>query len=190
MRLPWLADPVKNNFRTDILKKDPVKYLKVWLNVGIKCPMTYINAFVSNNFGYWYPDMIYPDAGAWHPYIEYKMTDVPGDYLLIKRHSLIPQFESYYNDIAYKTVFQKIPVISMLFNEGFAFWVLILTGIVCFYRKQYKLFVPFALLIGLWCTLLLSPVVLLRYAYPIMIAEPLMFAIVFLGSRFKEESKL
>lgn len=180
-----ISDPVKFSFRTAILKENPMKYFKTWLAIGIKCPTTYINAFLSNNFGYWYPDMIYPDPSINHPYIEYNMMRSKGNFLFIDRHSLIPGFEKFYKYFSYQTPFQKIPVISMLFNEGFSFWLLILAGAICCYRKRYALFLPFMLYVGLWTTLLFSPVVFLRYAYPMMIAEPLMIAVILFGEKFR-----
>ncbi|MFX3617528.1 MAG: DUF6020 family protein [Sporolactobacillus sp.] len=182
------SDPVKATFRTDILKKDPLKYVRTWVNIGIKCPQAYINGFLSTNFGFWYPDMIYPDPVTNHQYMQNWMAYIPESHVYVPQHSLFPAFHPFINYFIYKTSFQKVPVISMLFNEGFAFWILAFTAALCFYIRKPILLVPFVLYFGLWITLLLSPVVLLRYAYPIMIAEPLMIAIILFNDRFSEKT--
>lgn len=184
-----ISDPVKSYFKTNVFKKNPIKYIRTWINLGLECPVTYINAFFSTNFGFWYPDMIYPDPNSLHVYMQDSMTELPGNFIHIKRQSLLPGFQVFYKSLIDQTSFQKIPVFSMLFNEGFSFWLLILTGVVSFYRKNRNLYMPFVLLLGLWCTLLLSPVVLLRYAYPIIIAEPLMLAVIFFGDHFKSKQE-
>ncbi|MBU3841238.1 MAG: hypothetical protein IAA25_09745, partial [Candidatus Ruminococcus intestinipullorum] len=45
----------------------------------------------------------------------------------------------------------------------------------CIYKKKYTMAVPFSILVGLWLTLMLSPVVLLRYAYPLIVSIPIVF---------------
>lgn len=170
---PSVSDCVKDAFNSGLFDKDPVKFVKLWLSVGIRYPVLYVEAFLRLNLGFWYPDMIYPDPGAWHPYIEYVNSEMEGDWVQVERTSLIPPLSRFYEKFAYETIHQKVPVASLLFQPGAAFWGICLGIMLCIYKKNYQVAVPFALMIGLWLTLMLSPVVLLRYAYPLMVSMPI-----------------
>ena len=64
----------KGTFNTEEMEKNKIGFLKLWLSVGLKCPVTYVDAFLSNNIGFWYTDMMYPDPSAFHAYIEWENT--------------------------------------------------------------------------------------------------------------------
>lgn len=168
-----VSDYVKDSFNSELFDEDPIKFIKLWISVGIKYPFQYVRAFLRLNLGFWYPDMIYPDPGAWHPYIEYVNTNMEGDWILVERTSLIPPLTKLYEKFAYETIHQRIPLFSMLFQPGFTFWMICMGIMICIYREKYEMAVPFSIMFGLWLTLMLSPVVLLRYAYPLMISMPI-----------------
>ena len=168
----------------EAFKEDVPGALKLWIDQGIEHPIIYIDSFLSNTIGYWYPDMKFRDWAAWHPYIEYDMSYLEGQedvYLFIQRDSKIPWLSDKLSSFAYNTNFQNIPVLSMLFSPGFMFWIMILFIVICLYYKKYRLTLPAILLFGLWLTLMLSLVVLLRYAYPLFICAPLEIAVLFGG---------
>ena len=172
------ADSVKNHFDTAQFNTDKAGYIKVWLKVGLKCPGTYLDGLLATTYGFWYPDMAYPDPEAWHPYTEFKNTEqLEPDWVIIPTQSLCPRLFSFYQRIAYDTAHQRLPGVSMLFSPGFSFWTLLLSMLCMLYYKQRQLLLAPLLLFLLWGTLLLSPVVLLRYAYPIMISMPVVVAL-------------
>lgn len=171
---PRVSDGVKDSFNGALLDTNMSDFLKLWIEVGMKCPGEYLNAFTSMNFGYWYPDMIYPDPGTYFPYIETLNTEYEGG-ILVQRTSYIPILDKIYGFFQY-AVQQYIPVITMLFSPGFMFWVICIGIVYCIYWKKYEMAVPFSLLIGLWITLLLAPLVLLRYAYAFMVCLPIVLA--------------
>ena len=59
---PRISDSTKGTFQTEKMKEDVIGFIKLWISVGIKAPITYIDAFMSNSIGFWYPDMQYPDS--------------------------------------------------------------------------------------------------------------------------------
>lgn len=166
-----IADPIKNHLRADVFEENPGRYIKLWIKLGLKFPGVYIDSFLSNNFGFWYPDMAFPDPPAWHPYLEFKNAVTP-TFKVVKMETKSPALLKFYQDIAYNTVHQKIPVVSMLFSPGFSFWLLFIYLLAVLYFKKYRLLLPGLYLFLLWGTLLLGPVVLLRYVYPLMITTP------------------
>lgn len=181
---PRISDQVKNNMNTAKFKENKMEFISLWVRVGLKCPITYLDAFASTNFGFWYPDMIYRDPGAWHPYIEYfnsepETADIGNDpvseYTFVERTSYLSLLSKVYDKFSYETVHQYFPVLSMLFSPGFAFWIVCIGITYCIYRKKYQMAVPLSLMTGLWITLILSPVVLLRYAYPLIVSIPVVF---------------
>lgn len=175
---PRVADNVKASFNRSAFEEDPAGFIRLWAELGIRYPGCYVDAFLSMNLGFWYPDMVYPDPGAYMPHIEYENAPEEGkdqyseDGIFIERNSLLPGLEKYYRDWTEGGVYQKYPVISMLFSPGAAFWCLCLAvGYLIFIKKSGKL-LSFVLLGILWLTLMVSPVVLLRYAYPLMVSIP------------------
>ncbi len=179
---PRVSDPVKDTFHTERFEENKLEFIKLWVGVGLKCPRTYLEAFLSLNLGYWYPDMIYEDPGAYHPYIEYRNTEygaIGEGAVYIERTSLIPALEKALYVFAYGKVYQRFPVLSMLFVPGFYFWLIVLGIFVCIYYRRLDMALPFSLMAGLWATLILSPLVLLRYAYPLIVSSPLVLCMMY-----------
>lgn len=168
------SDTVKETFNAEKFEKDKMEYVKLWLGVGINNPVAYLDAFVCMNFGFWYPDMVYPDEDTWHPYMVYDNQSFEGYEVLVERTSYLPKLSKLYELFANGTIHKRIPVISMLFSPGATFWVVLIGFIMIIYKKRYYCIVPFSILIGLWGTLILAPVVLLRYAYPLMVSVPIL----------------
>ena len=70
-----ISDLTKGVLNSDYVKNNLNKYIKLWLNIGLKDPKNYVEAFLLNNLGYWYPNKNYKDDRMYHPYIEYEMLD-------------------------------------------------------------------------------------------------------------------
>ena len=193
---PRISDPVKNYFDTEKLKSDMGKYVRMYFSIGFKKPQAYVDAFLSAYIGSWYPDMNYPDPLAYHPYIawdNYKWSDYfdteENGFLWIERQSLFPALDKIYSGFTANALHQKIPVISMLFSPGFSFWCLIIFSAICIYYKRYRYLLPIVILFALWITILLSPVSLLRYSYPVMICIPILTGTVFTLSENHKDIK-
>lgn len=160
------SDILKSGFNNLNYEKDPGKYRKLWLDIFKKKPYMYINAWLLNSYGYWYPDMFINVYGGNQMYT-YKYenssyfgfeTEPPGE-----RHSLFPLYERFYRNISLELFQQKVPVVSMLFAPGFVFifFAIYLAGMIS--RKKWHLVAVFAPVLLLWATVLLGPTVLVRY---------------------------
>lgn len=179
---PKLADNVKVNFLTDRFKAEPGKYISLWFRTGLQHFDIYVNSFLANTYGYWYPDTV-PDGyrGRWITDREYKdssyfafVTERPGE-----RVHLLPALEEFYRKISLEIYQQRLPVISMLFSMGFWHWsyaflafYLVVTG----YKRQ-----ALALTITglLYLTVLLGPIALVRYVLYLFFMAPLVLALLF-----------
>lgn len=160
------SDILKSGFNNYNYEKDPGKYRGLWLKGLKRKPYMYINAWLLNSYGYWYPDMFINVYGGNQMYT-YKYenssyfgfeTEPPGE-----RHSLFPLYEKLYRNISLELFQQKVPVISMLFSPGFLFIVfaVYLAGMIS--RKKWQLVAVFTPVLLLWATVLLGPTVLVRY---------------------------
>ena len=71
----------------------------------------------------------------------------------------------------------RIPIISSLFTLGTYVWILFLCFVYILVRKAYKYLLPISLLIGLIITIILGPVSLIRYGYPLIFVIPLVLTL-------------
>lgn len=185
---PMIADSTKNYFDSEEFKSDIKKYSKLYLNIAVKSPRKYIEAFMQNSLGFWYPNKSYPDARLFHPYVEFDMADpnlFKGDYIYLKRMSGFSAYEDVLRNIMIETSWKNYPVISNFFVPGTYFWLLCFSIIIVLYRKKYNQLLVLSFWSGLWITLLISPVALVRYAYPIIFCLPLMGEVMFDKNREK-----
>lgn len=179
---PELSDPVKANFLEDNFRKSPIKYISLWARTGINNLDVYMNSFLANTYGYWYPDTVLNGYRGVHIVDKiYRdssyfacVTEMPGT-----RIHLLPALERFYEKISLEIYQQKLPVISMLFSPGFWHWFyafLALYLLLAGYRKQ-----AFALgVMGLvYLTVLLGPIVLVRYVLYFFFGMPLGLALLF-----------
>lgn len=171
------SDVLKSGFNNDNYEKSPQKYRKLWWNIFKKKPVIYINAWLVNSYGYWYPDMFINVYGGNQMYT-YKYenssyfgfeTEPPGE-----RHSLFPLYERFYRNISLELFQQKVPVISMLFAPGFVFVLFAgyIAGAVS--ERKWDLIAVFTPVFLLWCTVLLGPTVLVRYVLILWCIVPLL----------------
>lgn len=52
---PRLADPMNGALQMEALSDAPLKYINLWLQIGIKNPVLYISSVLENTIAYWYP---------------------------------------------------------------------------------------------------------------------------------------
>ena len=164
-----LADPVKNKFNKYATKEDLNKYFKVWFQEFKNHPKTYIEATISNTYGYYFPLKT-----NWVIYYKY-------DTRIVK-----DGFNYHYNNLSilrkilfgYGVSFLYLPVLGLLINIGFNVWLLLFMFTYLIYKKQYSkiaYLIPSFILV-LVC--LASPAnCYFRYALPFIFALPLNFGL-------------
>jgi hypothetical protein len=179
---PGISDLVKNSFNSDAFKKDPLRFFRLWASVGMKAPETFFNAFTRLNIGLWYPDMNYRDPQAWHPYWEYNSSHQDPSssftFILVDRDTpaCMEWLASFYQSLTYDNIYQKIPLVSLLFSSGAYCWVVLLYIGYSIYRKKYQYLIPASIPLAIWFVLLLGPVVLFRYIFPIALCDYVLLA--------------
>ena len=100
---------------------------------------------------------------------------------------MLKTYAHYLRNFSEKLSFQKIPVYSLVVNEAFPFLAIIFSLGYAFYQRQYKKVALLMLPFGFWGTLLLGPVIAVRYAFPIYVCIPFILGLVFIDENQKEK---
>ena len=177
---PRVSDVLKSGFDNRYYESHRALFYRLWLTIGARRPLTYLNAHLGTAYGYLYPDALnnvykgnamytftYTDSS----YFGFE-TEPPGT-----RESMLPALELLIEKFSLTLFQQKCPVLSMLFAPGFVFWVFlfILFGYVD--RKNLPMLLP---VLMTFATVLLGPTTLVRYVlilwyiiplYPVWISE-------------------
>lgn len=174
---PKVSDPVKIAFDNEAYEKDPGKYLKLWVQIGMKHPFAYLNAWFMTSYGFWYPDTVidvyrgntvftftYGDSS----YFGYEVEQ-PGE-----RHSFFPTLDGFYRWLSLDPTIQKIPVIRWLFSPGALFWVILFFLSYFCYSGQRKKAVPYLIALLTWLTVILGPTYLVRYVVFLWVLLPVL----------------
>ena len=171
---PYLADPVKNRA---VIHDDPAGLIKTWVRLGVQYPQIYIDAFLDNSIGYWFIEdrthaQIYGiGTESGFGYLSTDNRTMPAG-CEIEQHSLLPGLRAFMERIVSDNVYQKIPVLRIIFAPAFYWWMLCMYMAAAIYGKRYTFLLPAAFLAAYYMTLLLSPTVLIRYMYPFVVTVP------------------
>lgn len=182
---PNISDIIKSQFDNETYSKEPLKYQKLWLEVGMKKPLVYMNAWLLTSYGYWYPDTVINVYGGIQRFtFQYEdssffgfETELPGT-----RESKLPWLEEIYRQISLEIYQQKLPVVSMLFSPGFLFLLYTFFAIYFIKVKEWLKITPLLFIFLLWGTVILGPTYLVRYVLilwfglPVLLALPLIHA--------------
>ena len=171
---PHLADPVKNRA---VIHDDPAGLVKTWIRLGLEHPSIYIDAFLDNSLGLWYlwdtsHAQVYGiGTESGFGYLSTDNRVMPAGFE-VEEHSLLPGLRSFMERIVSDNAYGRIPVVRLLFAPALYWWLLYLYLVTAFYRERYRETIPVVFLTAYCLTLLLSPTVLVRYIYPLMITIP------------------
>lgn len=183
-----LSDPVKYRFRNDAFAADKGKYIKLWAKIGLKKPLSYLNAWLMTSYGFWYPDTVinvyagnsvftftYKDSS----YFGYEV-ELPGE-----RDSKIPWLDEVYRRLSLEIEQEKVPIVSMLFSPGGLFWLFAFVFSYMLYRKNYHILMPCIMVLAVWLTVILGPTYLPRYVLIFWFGLPLFTALLLEEERFR-----
>lgn len=193
MYLPKLADYTKGGLKRDYFEAHLQEYIQLWLSLGCKAPNEYIDSFLVNNYGFWYPfasldgykgyvgmeGTVLEDAEVY--YFAY-VTEEPG-----KRISLIPALDKLYYFLSTVNMHKKLPVVSLLFSPGFMFWIMVIAFAYSIYDKRFEFIPMFLLMLLMWLTVLLGPIALVRYVLFLFFCFPLVLSALFKRSKVLNE---
>lgn len=171
----WSAYPIEN-------AGDGLEMLRCAVTLAAHYPQDALNAVALLTLGYWYPDDIsMPEAhstifSTGQGYMQtYENALTP----TIQVDSKLPKLHAFLEDLfADGDGYQKLPIFATLCVPASHFWLLITACFLLLYRKQNSAFLMPALLLGTVLNCLLGPCAASRYAYPVIVAMPLLIAFV------------
>ncbi len=187
---PHLADPVKSRA---VIHDDPVGLIRTWVRLGLAHPAVYIDAFLDNSLGLWYlwdtsHAQVYGiGTESGFGYLSTDNRVMPAGFE-VEEHSLLPGLRVFLERIVSDNEYSKIPVVRLLFAPALYWWLLWLYLVTALYRKTYKEALPAVFLAAYGLTLLLSPTVLVRYAYSLMVTVPVLLPCLLSGVERKCEN--
>ena len=166
-----ISDPIKNTFNSIAFKENKMSFFKLWFDLFKKYPRDYIESFLYNSYGYWYPDTIY-----WIYATGIGNNDFGIEQTGLKDLKLLDKLTEYRN----------IPVISMIYSIGFAFFIILFVIVYLIYEKKYKYILSFITIIALWITTLASPVYCeYRYIFSIFTCLPILISTIMINKENK-----
>ena len=157
-----ISDPVKSEFNNEYYKEHKGEFYSLWFELLGPHFKDYVESFLSNSFGYYYPAASYWVANRTLEKNELGIvqSSITEGKIVRKVDSLIEK--------------REIPIISMMFSIGFAFWLIIWNLAYVILKKEYKFIIIYIPILVLWLTLIASPVFCeFRYAYPFFTTIPI-----------------
>jgi len=168
-----ISDGPKSQFDSNLFFTNFVKYIRLYVKLGIRLPNVYMDAILANTYGNWYPHEILPDTSAYRFYFEFPEENAE------EYGSFIPGIYNYLQNLTRNSSYLKIPFLYIFFCTGIVFWIIaFLFGQIIIEREYDKIlfFIPFG---ALFLTIMLGPVALFRYTYPLLTGLSILFGVVY-----------
>lgn len=189
---PAVSDNLKMNFNLEKFEKNPLDYFSLWMKVGLKCPINYLDAFCRLNVAAWYPDMNENDSAAYHPYFAFHDMP-PENYGWVPLHRMTPKIcEKNYQQLKWlieEGNYQKFPLFGLFFNSGIIIWILVFLLGDIFKNRKWNILPLISIPLLMWMTLLLAPIIVYRYMYPVMASIPVLWGALQITGKEEKERK-
>lgn len=166
-----ISDPVKIFFDDQAFAKDPVAFLKIWAELGQRYPKSYVDSFLANTYGFWYPMETVPESSG-KRYIEYECY-TPCDSFTLEMDPKLEGLNSFLYKLSVGEIPQRKGLVKFFLSTAFSFWVLLAGFFVLLYRKKWRDMIALLPLFAYFLTVLLGPVAIMRYVYCMIVCIPL-----------------
>lgn len=169
---PWLVDTVKHFIRQEgdleFLSAHKGELAKLWLELGLENPLSYLKAHIDLIRGYIYP---LTDGTVMYLYF----TEPPQEGMCMLPGPVAAVLS------AMAVHMPKIPVVNLFFSNGAAIWLYIALFGLCLARRKYSRLILFVPVLAVWLTLLVATPLdnEFRYAYGVFATLPLMLVLPF-----------
>lgn len=175
---PIIQDPVKFNIKVssnnaEEFNKAMSEYFKVWLSMGLRHPLVYIEATLNTCYGFFYPGHIY--ERMFH-HSKNNLT-ICKDYPEVFNYKQLDCTYYIQRGIKYLLpLLSAIPILGLLFSFPFFTWIFITGIFILIKSKRYKDIIVFSPIILSIFILFISPAnEVYRYIEPIVFTAPFTF---------------
>ena len=166
---PTSADNVKIGFKTDVFKNNLKDYVKLYISLGLRYPKSYMQTFTNMVSSFWALDQY----GSARPLLYSNSFDSP-DVNICKIESR-SKFAFYKYIISFITgEIKYFPIVRTIYSQAFPIWLIVIAFVLSIFERKKAILGSLPLLIGQWGIMLLSPVALVRYAYPLILCVPIL----------------
>lgn len=171
---PQISDSVKNLVREtdnqEYITEHKSDFLKLWIELGLEYPETYIIAHVSQTYGYWYPDVQY-----WVYAAEFRNDN----FELAKDNKLSEKATEKLIEI--RESYKKYYHLGLFWSIGAMTWAIVFMMGASFIRRRKAILLVYLPITGILLTLMIATPVFseFRYAYSVFTTVPLLCIIPF-----------
>lgn len=156
---PTYADNMKELVRAgdqSYLSSHKKEFLQLWIQLGLAYPGDYLQAYISQTYGYWYPDSFYLVAEA---------EGVSGTKLGVSHTPLIRgPLVVKGKEIAVK-MGSMLPIYSLLWSMGIIFWIFLFCVGNAFIRKEKAKLIYYLPSFALYLTVMIATPVATEFRY-------------------------
>lgn len=190
-----IVDAVRNNcIHCDLFKKNIGRYMRLYMELALEYPMTYLDAVLTSSYGYWYPKVYYPcfSSASYYntvkTYAENWNICFDPNYTTYDFNKNIRAMDNRQRIVECLEQIRHIPGLNVFLTIGSYFEMYILCFTFCL--KRNKEVIPFfAIPLCVFVSCMMSPVYAeMRYAYPAIICFPLMIAITITPKRIEKDT--
>ena len=165
---PTFADNMKELVRAgnpQYLEDHKTDFLKLWISLGLKYPGDYLEAYIQQTNGYWYPDSYYLVAEA----EGISATSLGISHTPLIRGPLVVKGK----EIAIK-LGSMIPLYGTLWSMGVIFWIFLICIACILARRDYSKLLYALPCLTLWFTVMIATPVAteFRYVYFLILCLP------------------
>ena len=172
------ADPVKRYVNTSAALRQAERFVKTYVHLFMQYPGDFINAVLALDAGYLYPEdethafVNQVDYAPGKGYVQTRWAESELEPIGFYKDSKWEWLHEHLEQWAEENAYLKVPVLKYLFVPGVFLWAYLLLAGVLLIDHKTRMLMPLSLVLGYDITLLLGPVVQLRYLYPIMVVLP------------------
>ncbi|MBQ9142400.1 MAG: hypothetical protein IJX63_11520 [Lachnospiraceae bacterium] len=169
---PKIADYTKGNLDMQRLEEKGGDFWKLYGTLFLQYPAEYVDAFLINTYGFWYPDAtvdIYEDGVSYYFASEHVPPAV--------QNSKIPILLKYYKSFYTGFPVQDAGVLTWGLSMALYFYGLLITFVYMIYRKQVAGIVSCFTVLLIWMTYLLGPAALVRYVLFLFVIPPIEYVL-------------
>lgn len=177
---PKCSNNTKGRFNEEKFLEDKLKYAKVWLKLGLKHPFTYIDSFLANSYGYWYPETIYWEVASnnWVEMLDIyeSVNNWTVNDINYKNYHNSPERKEIKENVAkfINTEVREVPILNLFFSIAIFFWIDLICLAIAIVKKKYNLIPVFLIVNAVFVSCIASPVhAEFRYAYAALVTLPL-----------------
>lgn len=165
---PTFADNMKELVRAgnqEYLAAHKWEFFKLWVSLGVTYPADYLQAYINQTYGYWYPDSFYPVAD-----IEgVSATDLGVSHTPLIRGPIVVKLK----EISLK-LGGMAPIYGLLWSMGVGFWIFLFCIGNAFVRREKEKLLYYLPSFALYLTVMIATPVAtdFRYVYFMVFSIP------------------